>query len=248
MNRPRLVAALVVVAALASLVAFALQVEDAPRERVYTAEISTTTTSEPDFKALVQSGAVTALPPEEQELTEEALSRATSTTTTTTVATTTTTLPPSTTTTAASAASTSPPATSAPTTAPPTTSPPTTASQGGFVGSAEGDFASRINSVRSAEGLGALQRSGSLDSYARDWARQMGQNGSLDHSNIGSLLGPWGAVGENVGVGGSVSVIFDALVGSSGHYHNMVGEWTHMGVGVWRDSQGALWTCHVFAR
>lgn len=76
----------------------------------------------------------------------------------------------------------------------------------------------------------------------------MGQSGSLNHSNIGSLLGPWGGVGENVGVGGSVSVIFNALVGSSGHYQNMVGDWTHMGVGVWRDAQGALWTCHVFAR
>jgi len=76
----------------------------------------------------------------------------------------------------------------------------------------------------------------------------MGRNGSLDHSNIGSLLGAWSGVGENIGFGGSVSVIFDALVGSSGHYQNMVGEWTHMGVGVWRDAQGALWTCHVFAR
>ena len=248
MNRPRLVAALVVVVALASLVAFALQIEDAPRARVDASGISTTTTSEPDFKALVQSGVISTLPPEEQELTEEALSRATSTTTT--IATTTTTAAPSTTTTtAASEASTSPPATSAPKTSPPTTSPPTTAaSQEGFVGSAEGDFASRINSVRSSAGLGALQRHGSLDSYAREWARHMGRNGSLDHSNIGSLLGPWSGVGENIGYGGSVSVIFDALVGSSGHYQNMVGDWTHMGVGVWRDAQGALWTCHVFAR
>lgn len=247
MNRPRLVAALVVVVALVSLVAFALQVEEPPRERVHTAEISTTTTSEPDFAALVHSGVISSLPPEELELTEEALSRATSTTTT--VPTTTTTIPPSTTTTAAPAAgSTSPPATSAPTTSPPTTAPPTTASQEGFIGGAESDFASRINSLRSSEGLAGLQRSGSLDSYARDWAKQMGQSGSLAHSNIGSLLGPWGAVGENVGVGGSVSVIFDALVGSSGHHDNMVGDWTHMGVGVWRDAEGALWTCHVFVR
>ncbi|HXV71583.1 MAG TPA: CAP domain-containing protein [Acidimicrobiia bacterium] len=246
MNRPRLVAALVVVVALVSLVALALQLEDAPRKVSFSAEIPSTTTSEPDFAALVQSGVISTLPPEEQKLTEEALSRATSTTTT--VPTTTTTLPPSTTTTAAAQASTSPPATSAPTTSPPATSPPTTAAQGGFVGSAESDFASRINSIRSSAGLGGLQRNGSLDSYARDWARSMGQNGSLSHSNIGSLLGPWSAAGENVGVGGSVSVIFDALVGSSGHYDNMVGDWTHMGVGVWRDAQGALWTCHVFAR
>jgi len=251
MNRPRIVAALVVVVALASLVAFALQVEEEAPVRVFAAELLITTTTEPDFEALVQSGVISTLPPQEQELTEKALSHSTSTTTT--VATTTTTLPPSTTTVVSSPASNSPPATAAPTTAPPTTSPPTTsppttASQGGFVGSAESDFASRINSLRGSDGLGALQRNGSLDSYARDWARSMGQSGSLSHSNIGSLLGPWGAVAENVGFGGSVSVIFGALVGSSGHHQNMVGDWTSMGVGVWRDAQGALWTCHVFAR
>lgn len=247
MNRPRLVAALVVVVTLASLVGFALQVEEEPPARVFAAELLITTTTQPDFEALVQSGVISALPPEEQELTREALSRSTSTTTTT-VATTTTTVPPSTTSSVTSTASTAPPATSPPTTTPPTTSPPTTSSQEGFIGSAEGDFASRINSLRGSDGLGALSRHGSLDSYAREWARSMGQSGSLNHSNIGSLLGPWGGVGENVGVGGSVSVIFNALVGSSGHYQNMVGDWTHMGVGVWRDAQGALWTCHVFAR
>lgn len=246
MNRPRLVAALVVVVTLASLVGFALQVEEEPPARVFAAELLITTTTQPDFEALVQSGVISALPPEEQELTREALSRSTSTTTT--VATTTTTVPPSTTSSVTSTASTAPPATSPPTTTPPTTSPPTTSSQEGFIGSAEGDFASRINSLRGSDGLGALSRHGSLDSYAREWARSMGQSGSLNHSNIGSLLGPWGGVGENVGVGGSVSVIFNALVGSSGHYQNMVGDWTHMGVGVWRDAQGALWTCHVFAR
>lgn len=250
MHRPRIVAALVVVVALLSLAVFALQVEDEPQARVFTAEPLTTTTSEPDFAALVQSGVISTLPPQEQELTEEALSRSTSTTTT--LQSTTTTVPAATTSTASPTASstpsTAPPTTSAPTTAPPTTSPPTTASQGGYVGSAESDFASRINSLRSSNGLGGLQRNGSLDSYARNWAKSMGQNGSLDHSNIGSLLGPWGSVGENIGVGGSVSVIFDALVGSSGHRDNMVGDWTHMGVGVWRDAQGALWTCHVFAR
>lgn len=247
MNRPRLVAALVVVVALVSLGAFALHMEEEPPARVFAAEQLITTTTQPDFEALVHSGVVSRLPPQEQELTREALSRSTSTTTT--LASTTTTPPPSTTTTHhTSTSQTSPPATSAPTTAPPTTSPPTTAAQGGFVSSAESDFAARINSLRGSNGLSGLSRSGSLDSYARDWARHMGRNGSLDHSNIGSLLGPWGAVGENIGVGGSVSVIFNALVDSSGHYQNMVGDWTHMGVGVWRDAQGALWTCHVFAR
>jgi uncharacterized protein YkwD len=28
----------------------------------------------------------------------------------------------------------------------------------------------------------------------------------------------------------------------------MVGDYTHLGVGVWVDSSGKLWTVHLFAR
>ena len=76
----------------------------------------------------------------------------------------------------------------------------------------------------------------------------MAANGSIGHSAFGSLLPPWSAVGENVGSGGSVSGIFKALAASSGHAANIVGDYTHMGIGAWRDAQGVLWTAHVFAR
>lgn len=247
MNRPRIVAALVVLFAFIGLVAFALQLDSTESASAALPERVTTTSEAPDFGALVRSDTATRIPEVEQDLTDKAISRSTSTTTT--VATTTT--APETTTTAQSDSTTAPPTTTAttvpPTTSPPTTSPPTT-SGGTFVGSAENDFASRINSYRSSKDLPALKRSGSLDSYARNWAQQMGLDGELSHSNIGSLLSSWNAVGENVGVGGSVSVIFDALKSSSGHAENMSGDWTHMGIGVWQDSSGSLWTCHVFAR
>lgn len=253
MNRPRIVAALVVLSSLAGLLAITLLLEGGDSVAAALPEPLTTTTEEPNFEALVESEIAT-VPPVEQDLTDEALARSTSTTTT--LATTTTAAPSTTTTeqapstTAAQRSTTTtaaPTTTSPPTTSPPTTSPPTT-SAGSFVGSAESEFASRINSYRSSNGLPALKRSGSLDSYARNWAKQMGLNGDLSHSNIGSLLSSWNAVGENVGMGGSVSVIFDALKGSSGHADNMKGDWTHMGIGVWQDSSGTLWTCHVFAR
>lgn len=193
------------------------------------------TTTEPEYSALVESEvAATPFEAEESELTDEALSRATSTTTTT-VPTTTTTVPPATT----AAKASSPPATSAPS-AP--------SSKAGYSSKAENDFAGRINSHRSNNGLGGLSRSGSLDSYARSWAKKMAANGSLSHSNIGSLLGSWSAVAENVGMGGSVSGIFSALVDSSGHNTNMLGEYTHMGIGVWIDGNGTVWTAHVFTR
>lgn len=76
----------------------------------------------------------------------------------------------------------------------------------------------------------------------------MAESGGLAHSNVSSLLSSWSSAGENVGVGGSVGSIFDALAASSGHRNNMLGNFTHMGVGVYQDADGSLWTAHVFTR
>lgn len=246
MTRPRIAAAVLTLLAFGGLLILMarLQPEETTTLAAPVARSYTTTTAKPDFAALVMSGAQTALPTVEQDLTEEALTRATSTTTT--LPPTTTTTQPATTTTASAPATTTAPATPQ-TTAPPATSPPTT-SAGGFVSSAESDFASKINSQRGSSGSASLSRHGSLDSYARSWAKKMAKDGALSHSSIGSLLGSWSSVGENVGAGGSVGGIFDALVSSSGHRDNMLAEFTHLGVGVWQDAQGVLWTCHVFAR
>lgn len=121
-------------------------------------------------------------------------------------------------------------------------------SEGSIDYTAESDFDRLINSLRSSNGIAGLTRDGSLDSRARDWARHLAESGSLAHSNLGSLVPPWTTAAENIGQGGSVSKIFDLLAGSPGHLSNMLGDYTHMGVGVWRDANGVLWTTHVFAR
>lgn len=212
------------------------------------------TTSGPDTTALVFN--LTAIAQEEALIEEAVTETAEASTTTTLPPPTTTTLPPPTTTTVAGPATTaaeSPTTTAAPsptTTAAPsptTTTPPSTI-ETGYVSSAESDFASRIASYRSANGQGALTRDGSLDSYARSWAKTMAESGQLSHSNVASLSPPWTGAGENVGMGGSVDGIFEALASSSGHQANMLGDFTHLGVGVYRASDGALWTAHVFTR
>lgn len=253
MNRLRYLAASVVVFTLLALSALALTLDGAPGAYLASAQPITTTTDAPDFSALVESGVSPTLPEEERALTDEAVARATSTSTSTSSSTTTTTIATTTTSQPARSAPTTapaspaPPQTSPPTTSAPTTSPPSTAA-GGFESGAASDFASRINSFRGSNGLPALSRDGSLDSYARNWAEKLARNGGLSHSNLSALLPPWSGAGENVGVGGSVGAIFDALVASSGHAANMLGEFTHMGVGAYRDSEGALWTAHVFTR
>ncbi|GEM_PF-1757904 len=141
----------------------------------------------------------------------------------------------------------SPPTTQPKKASSPTTSPPP-AVQAGPNAEFEAQFASKINGLRSSSGLANLKRDGSLDSRARAWAEKMAGNGGLSHSNLGSLLPPWSAAGENVGMGGSVKGVFGALKGSSGHKANMLGDYTHLGVGVWVDSSGTIWTAHVFTR
>lgn len=195
---------------------------------------STTTTMDLDFSDEATKSLV--LSEIEVALTKEAASRST---TTTVAAVATTTAP-------AEKSSTSTPNTTAPTTTQPP-SPPSTG-QGEFRSDYESDFHGRINSLRASSGLPALARNGSLDARARDWAKTMAESGSLKHSNVGSLVPPWSAAAENVGKGGTVSSIFGLLKGSGGHLANMVGNYTDVGIGVWRDSSGTLWTVHVFTR
>lgn len=235
----RLLSALALTAVISAVAAIALYPSDYPSlspESHSDALFASTTTTAPDFGALVASGVSNGLPEEERDLTDEAMTRATSTTTSSTTSTTI----PATTTTQSSGGGES--------SSPSTTQAPPPASDPGINSSAESSFASSINSFRGSNGLGALSRDSGLDSYARAWAKRLAEDGSLSHSNIGSLLPPWSAVGENVGVGPSVASIFNALVDSPGHKANMLGDFTHMGVGVYEDSRGALWTAHVFTR
>lgn len=174
-------------------------------------------------------------------------------TTTTTPATTTsapaaatTTAPVATTTTSAPATTTtSPPSTTTPTTTAPTTT--TVAVTGSFSAAAETDFASRINGLRASVGVPLLAGNADLNNYARWWAKYMAESDNFTHSNIGSLLGEWSIVGENLGYGPSVQSIFQALANSEGHYKNMVeARFTAVGVGVFLDDTGQLWTVHIF--
>lgn len=212
---------------------------------------------EPPPEGVVVAGAVetAALTDEEIALTEEATSP--STTTTITITSTTTTIPaeeqpqteqpppPS-----DDAGSPAPPSPTTSTTTSTTTTVPAEEppAEGQFDSGAESDFAGRINSLRSSNGLGGLSRNGSLDSRARDQAKRMADAGSLSHSNLSSLMPPWASVAENVGSGGSVGAVFDLLAGSSGHRSNMLDDFTHFGIGVWREVDGTIWTSHIFAR
>ena len=144
----------------------------------------------------------------------------------------------------------SPPTTAKKAPSPTTTAPPatTTTIQAGYRSDYESEFFGKINGLRSGNGLPSLTRSGSLDAEARSWAKSMATSGKLSHSNISRLMPPWAAAAENLGAGSSVDSVFSLFAGSGGHLDNMLGNYSHVGVGVWVDSSGKLWTVLLFAR
>ena len=105
---------------------------------------------------------------------------------------------------------------------------------------------SLINQVRAGLGVPALAVNGSLTTYARNWSVYMADD-HWGHSQIGALLGPWSTVGENIAYGWSVTSMHNMLVASEGHYANLTNpSFTHIGVGVWIEASGQIWTTHVF--
>lgn len=112
---------------------------------------------------------------------------------------------------------------------------------------AESDFVIRINSLRASRGVAPLGVHSVLTAKAEAWAQHMADTGCLCHSNLpdGVSVG-WRKLGENIGRGGSVASLHDALVNSPLHYANMVdGSFNWVGVGV-AYGGGSMWVAEVF--
>lgn len=100
---------------------------------------------------------------------------------------------------------------------------------------------------RANSGLSALAWSERAQDKAQAWAEYLAQRGSLQHSNLLSGLEGMGvkSVGENVGYAGSIRAVHDAFMRSSTHRANILGRYSHLGVGVARA--GDRWyVVHVF--
>lgn len=113
----------------------------------------------------------------------------------------------------------------------------------------EGQFVSRINSLRASKGLSQLQVSGELQGVARRWTDRMVAAGQISHNpNLGSeVSGNWTKLGENVGVGYDVDGLMQAFIDSPAHYRNLVDpDWTHLGIGATVAGDGRIYTTHNF--
>lgn len=119
-------------------------------------------------------------------------------------------------------------------------------------GAGEGSFVSLINSSRAANGLPSLATMGSLTSHGRKHSAEMAASGGIYHSSkseLRSLASGWESYGENVGRGpNDPSALHSAFMSSSGHRNNILGDYTHVGVGTLVTDDGILYVTVVFMR
>ena len=98
----------------------------------------------------------------------------------------------------------------------------------------EAEFVKRINTVRASKGLVRLKINANLTNTARRWAGTMAARERIWHSNLpNGVTARWQKLGENVGMGPSVSALHDAFVKSPRHYANLVDPaFRYVGLGV----------------
>lgn len=127
---------------------------------------------------------------------------------------------------------------------------PATAAGATVSASAEQDFVNRLNGARSAAGLPPLAVAGDLVTNARTHSHWMGTNNTLAHNpNLSKQITNWVQLGENVGYGGSVSTIHNALMNSPGHRANILHTgYNQVGIGTWVSSSGRIWVTQVFRK
>lgn len=115
--------------------------------------------------------------------------------------------------------------------------------------SSERSMGHLINKARAAAGRPSLRLNETLSNYARKHSKIMATKNRLYHNPfLASWLGHlnWRILGENVGVGGSVSSLHRAFMASPGHRaNNLDRRYKSFGIGI-VSSGGRLWVTVIF--
>lgn len=109
-------------------------------------------------------------------------------------------------------------------------------------------FVAKANAARSSRGLQSYVVKPDLAAVAARHSARMAGKSSLYHNpSLGSEVSGWQVVGENVGNGGSVESIHQALMDSPTHRANILAtDYTEIGVGTVTDAKGVIWVTQVF--
>jgi uncharacterized protein YkwD len=114
----------------------------------------------------------------------------------------------------------------------------------------ENSAISMVNTTRRAGFRADLSTNVSLTLTAQSWSAQLAKDGKLSHRaslSVGAPAG-WKKLGENVGTGGSVTVIHNAFVASAPHLANIMDSaFNNLGIGVTVDGNGRRWEVQEFA-
>jgi len=111
------------------------------------------------------------------------------------------------------------------------------------------DLVGLVNNLRSGRGLGPLAFDPTLTQVAQHWSSQMAAAGKLSHNPglTSAVPAGWTLIGENVGEGGNLTVIFQALVADPAHLANMLDPaYNRTGVGIVVGRNGTLWVTQDF--
>lgn len=108
-------------------------------------------------------------------------------------------------------------------------------------------FVAKINSERAGAHRAALAYSSALTGAAQRWAATMASRNTLAHNpNLAGEVSGWHYLGENVGVGYSVSSLESAFWDSAEHRSNILDpHYTRIGVAV-VNVGGKLWVAEEF--
>jgi hypothetical protein len=110
-------------------------------------------------------------------------------------------------------------------------------------------FLGLINGLRSARGLGPLTVDANLTQLAQQHTVEMANGQHLEHTSAlaAGVTTPWQKLGENVGFGSNLNLVWNAFLNSPGHLANLVDPaYNAVGIGVTVDGNGILWTTHRF--
>ena len=106
------------------------------------------------------------------------------------------------------------------------------------------------NAVRADAGMGPLVRNSKLDAVAATWSDRQVDAGAMSHNPSFSSQIPagWSRAGENAATGYSYTTVVAAWRASAGHYANLIGDYTDIGIGISFASNGTAYYTQNFAK
>ena len=113
----------------------------------------------------------------------------------------------------------------------------------------ERSFASKLNAARRAAGKSSLRLDPQLSKAAKVHTREMVRRNVLYHTPTDALkrrVTNWVELGENVGVGGTVTSLHGAFMDSAAHRSNILySNFRYVGIGA-KQANGRLWVTVIF--